>query len=467
MLDGAILVLCAVGGVQAQSLTIDRQMRRYRVPRLAFINKMDRTGRQPAQGGRATAREAGLRRRADADSDRQRGRVRGRGRPGPPRKRSTSTATTARRSAAEPIPAELADEARRRPAAPARSAVDVQRRADGAAAGRGAGAGGADRRRGAAGRVEPAVHAGVPGHRPIATRACSRSWTRWSATCLRRWIARSKALAHDDPHKELPLAADPAQPTVAMAFKIVEDPYGTLTFMRIYQGQFVKGGNVLQPAERPQGAVQPHRADARRPAGGHRLGLGRRHRGRAGRRRRQRRHLLPPQYPYCTLQSMFVPEPVIKMAIAPANRDGADRLSKALHRFRREDPTLHVTTDEETGETHHRRHGRVAPGDLRRADPPRVQRRGRGGRPKVNYREAPTQPAEFNTRHRKQTGGSGQYAHIVGRMEPLPEDAEEHVRLRGRGGRRADSQAVHPGHRKGLPADGPQGARWPATRWSA
>ena len=57
------------------------------------------------------------------------------------------------------------------------------------------------------------------------------------------------------------------------------------------------------------------------------------------------------EYPYCTLENMFVPEPVIRMAIAPADRDGADRLSKALHRFRREDPTLQVTTDEETGET--------------------------------------------------------------------------------------------------------------------
>ena len=58
MLDGAVLVLCAVGGVQAQSLTIDRQMRRYHVPRLAFINKMDRTGADPAEGRRAVARRS-------------------------------------------------------------------------------------------------------------------------------------------------------------------------------------------------------------------------------------------------------------------------------------------------------------------------------------------------------------------------------------------------------------------------
>ena len=71
MLDGAILVLCAVGGVQSQSITVDRQMKRYHVPRLAFINKMDRTGANPESVVEAGQREARLRRRADADSDRQ------------------------------------------------------------------------------------------------------------------------------------------------------------------------------------------------------------------------------------------------------------------------------------------------------------------------------------------------------------------------------------------------------------
>ena len=130
------------------------------------------------------------------------------------------------------------------------------------------------------------------------------------------------------------------------------------------------------------------------------------------------------EHAYCTLQNMFVPEPVIRMAIAPTSRDGADRLSKALHRFRREDPTLHVSTDEETGETiiagMGELHLEIYVERIRREYNVAVE----VGAPKVNYREAPTQAAEFNTRHRKQTGGSGQYAHIVGRLDVLPEDAE-------------------------------------------
>ena len=98
------------------------------------------------------------------------------------------------------------------------------------------------------------------------------------------------------------------------------------------------------------------------------------------------------EYPYCTLQSMFVPEPVIKMAIAPVNRDGADRLGKALQRFRREDPTLHVSTDEETSETiiagMGELHLEIYVERIRREFNVEVE----VVPPKVNYREAPTHP---------------------------------------------------------------------------
>ena len=220
------------------------------------------------------------------------------------------------------------------------------------------------------------------------------------------------------------LAPDPEKPTVAMAFKMVEDPYGTLTFMRIYQGRFVKGGMYFNQRtgrkERFSRIVRMH-ADQREDIDSADAGdivavLG---------VDCASGDTYASEPKYCTLQNMFVPEPVIRMAIAPLTRDGADRLSKALHRFRREDPTLHVTTDEETGETiiagMGELHLEIYVERIRREYKVEVE----VGAPKVNYRESPTQAAEFNTRHRKQTGGSGQYAHIVGRLDVLPADAEE------------------------------------------
>jgi elongation factor G len=116
---------------------------------------------------------------------------------------------------------------------------------------------------------------------------------------------------------------------------------------------------------------------------------------------------------------------VIRVAVRPASRADADRLSKALARFRKEDPTFHVTTDQETGEIilagMGELHLEVYVERIRREYKVGVEI----GAPRVSYREAPTAVYEFNYKHKKQTGGSGQYAHIVGRFEPLPEGAEE------------------------------------------
>src|SRR5688572_20385912 len=111
---------------------------------------------------------------------------------------------------------------------------------------------------------------------------------------------------------------------------------------------------------------------------------------------------------YCALENRFVAEPVIKMSIAPLSRDTADRLSKALQRFRREDPTFQVMTDEETGET-----VIAGMGELHlEVYVERVRREYRVevevGPPKVSYREAATKPYQYDFRHKKQTGGSGQ-----------------------------------------------------------
>jgi elongation factor G len=228
----------------------------------------------------------------------------------------------------------------------------------------------------------------------------------------------------DNPDEKFPLEPDPTKPFVGMAFKLVDDPYGQLTFMRIYQGSVKKGDQMVNQRtsqkQRFSRIVRMH-ADKREEAdvatagdivaiigvdaaSGDTYGA---------------------EHKFCTLENMFVPEPVIKMAITCLNRDSGDKLSKALQRFGREDPTFRVTSDEETGDTliagMGELHLEIYVERIRREYKVELE----VGAPKVSYREAPTQVAEYNFKHKKQTGGSGQYAHIVGKLEPLPEDAPE------------------------------------------
>ncbi|MCL4169654.1 UNVERIFIED_CONTAM: hypothetical protein GTU68_048870, partial [Idotea baltica] len=126
-----------------------------------------------------------------------------------------------------------------------------------------------------------------------------------------------------------------------------------------------------------------------------------------------------------SLENIFVPEAVIRLSIEPADRDAADRLGKALERFRREDPTFHVSSDPETNETIIAGMGQLH----LEIYIERIKREYRCevtvGQPKVAYKEMPTRDVEFNYKHKKQTGGSGQFAHVVGKLFVLPEDAEE------------------------------------------
>jgi elongation factor G len=422
VLDGAILVLCAVGGVQAQSLTIDRQMQRYHIPRLAFINKMDRTGADPQKVVRQLreklacdavllqlpiGREADFQGVVDLVT----------------RRALYFDGASGETVRADEVPAELHDEVAQarqhlleslsmysdeilemllaEEEVPEDLIHQVIKEA-------------------VLGQQLTPVFLGTA-YRNKGVQPLLDAVVRYLPSPLDR---EYQALAHDDPSKHLPLVPEPDQPTVAMAFKIVEDPYGSLTFMRIYQGRFVKGESYYNQRTRQKerfGRIVRMHADQREDieeAGpgdivavlGVDCASG---------------DTYASAYPYCTLESMFVPEPVIKMAIEPTERDGADRLAKALQRFRREDPTLRIESDQETGETvisgMGELHLEIYVERIRREYRVGV----RVGQPKVNYREAPTQTAEFNVRHRKQTGGSGQYAHIVGKLGLLPEENEE------------------------------------------
>src|SRR5207247_1101864 len=120
-----------------------------------------------------------------------------------------------------------------------------------------------------------------------------------------------------------------------------------------------------------------------------------------------------------SLESIFVPEPVISLAVSAAKRGDSDKLGKALQRFRKEDPTFHVQTDRETNEIiisgMGELHLEIYVERIRREYKVDVE----VGRPKVSYREAPTLAVQYNYKHKKQTGGAGQYAHIKGQLVPL------------------------------------------------
>jgi elongation factor G len=227
-----------------------------------------------------------------------------------------------------------------------------------------------------------------------------------------------------DPDTKIQLHADPEKPFVGMAFKIMDDPFGQLTFMRIYQGRITRGGTYINQrtgkSDRFSRIVRMH-ADKREEIDGASAGdivavmgidcaSG---------------DTYTNQAKYCSLESMFIPDPVIKIAVTPVSRADSEKLGKALQRFRREDPTFRVNTDDETGEVlisgMGELHLEIYTERIRREYRVEVE----VGAPKVSYREAPMKAVEFNYKHKKQTGGSGQYAHIVGKLVPLPEDAEE------------------------------------------
>ncbi len=423
VLDGAIPACSrAVGGVQSQSMTVDRQMKRYHVPRLAFINKMDRTGSNPnrvvAQVKEKMDCDAILMQWPIGKEDNFLGVI-----DLVTMKAIYFDGNNGEKVRTEEIPAELKDEA-----AKARHAMleSLSMYSDELM----------ERMLSEEEVSEELIHAVVKNavqsqdatpvfmgsaYKNKGVQPLLDAIVRYLPSPLERKIV---AKAYANPDEQFPLEPDPSKPLVAMAFKIVDDPFGQLTFMRLYQGQMNKGETYYNQRtgqkQRFSRIVKMH-ADKRAEIDGAEAGdivavMG--VDAASG-------DTYASEYKYCTLENMFVPEPVIKMAISPINRDGADRLSKALARFMREDPTFRVTADEETSETviagMGELHLEIYVERIRREYKVEVE----VGAPKVSYREAPTAKATYNFKHKKQTGGSGQFAHIVGYLEPLPEDAEE------------------------------------------
>ena len=422
VLDGAVLVLCAVAGVQSQSITVDRQMKRYNVPRLAFINKMDRTGANPNSVIEQLGSKLGLttvplqipiglesnlegvidlitREAVYFDGDKGEN-VR---RESVPENLKDAT-ERARQGMLEALSMvsdrvmELLLEEQEVPIDLIRSTI----------------------REGViANQICPVLMGSAYKNKGV--QLLLDAVSAYLPSPLDRAIF---AKDNENGMAEVPLSADPDGEMVAMAFKLVEEPYGQLTYMRIYQGTIKKGTFYYNSRQRRKGRIsrilRVH-ADEKEDidfagAGDIVAVMG-----------------IEPATgdTYCeeginvSLESIFAAEPVIDLAIAPNKRADLDKLSKALNRFQREDPTFRFHADKETNELII-----SGMGELHlEIYVERIKREYKVectvGMPKVSYREAPTKATSFDYKHRKQTGGSGQYAHIKGVMEPLADDAPE------------------------------------------
>ncbi|MBI1324477.1 elongation factor G [bacterium] len=416
VLDGAVLVLCAVAGVQSQSITVDRQMKRYNVPRLAFINKMDRTGANPRNVIKALGDKLGLNAvpmqlpmGAEANFqgvidlinmeavyfDGEKG-------------------DTVRR---EPIPAEFKDEAVR-----ARQGMleaislfsdEVMELL-------------LEEQEVPLDLIHKTIREGVLANQLCPVYVGSAYKNKGVQTLLDAVASylpspldrNVKAKDNDNNAEEIDILPDPEKPLVAMAFKLVEEPFGQLTYTRVYQGTLKKGefyfNTRLKKKQRVSRILRVHsdkKEDIDSASAGDIvavMGVD-----------------CATGDTYCqdglnySLESIFAAAPVIDLSISATKQQDADKLSKALSRFMREDPTFRVHQDPETAETiisgMGELHLEIYVERIKREYKVECQ----VGMPKVAYRETPTKQTDYNYKHRKQTGGSGQYGHVVGTLVPL------------------------------------------------
>ncbi len=421
VLDGAIMVLCAVGGVQSQSITVDQQMKRYRVPRIAFVNKMDRTGADPDRVRQDMTHKLGLNvvpiqwqmGCGDAfkgvidlitmeaivfegkDGEKV---VRG-----PVPDACLPAARKARQAMLEAlsmyndrlIEMLLEDQ-------PVEESL-IRRVIREATINR---------------DIVPMMMGSAfknKGVQPLMDAVCDFL----PSPMDRSYFARD----HDNAGTETPLASDPDAPLVAMIFKIADESFGQLSYVRVYQGRIVKGQQYRNARTnrmlRVGRIVRMHandRSDINDAGPGDIIAL-------LAVECASGDTICGEGINY-SLESIFVADPVISLSITPATSADQERMAKALSRFMKEDPTFRVSTDPETGETviagMGELHLDIYVERMRREYKASVT----VGAPNVSYREAPTAESEFNYRHKKQTGGSGQYAHVIGRLIPLGPDAD-------------------------------------------
>ncbi|CAK8541339.1 unnamed protein product [Lathyrus sativus] len=420
VLDGAILVFCSVGGVQSQSITVDRQMRRYEVPRLAFINKLDRMGADPwkvINQARSKLRHhnAAVQVPIGLEDD-FKGLV-----DLVKLKAYYFHGSNGEKIVIEDVPSDmeaLVAEKRRELIETVSEVDDILAEAflsDEAISD--ADLEGAIRRATIAQKFIPVFMGSAFKNKGV------QSLLDGVLSYLPCPIEVSNnALDQSKNEEKIELTGSPDGPLVALAFKLEENKFGQLSYLRIYEGVIRKGDFVTNVNSGKKTKISR---------------LGRMHSNEL--QDIQEAHageiiavfgvdcasgdtFTDGSVKY-TMTSMNVPEPVMSLAVQPVSKDSGGQFSKALNRFQREDPTFRVGLDPESGQTiisgMGELHLDIYVERIRRE----YKVDATVGKPRVNFRETVTQRADFDYLHKKQSGGQGQYGRVIGYIEPLPTES--------------------------------------------
>jgi elongation factor G len=418
VLDGAVLVLCSVSGVQSQSITVDRQMKRYNVPRIAFVNKCDRQGANPFRvcdqlreklGHNSIMVQVpiGLEEEHVGVCDLV------------TMKAWYFEGENGETIREEEIPAELLEEceSRREILLDAVSMFDddlmeamleetvtpelMDKAIRTATISR---------------EITPVLCGSAYKNKGVqALLDCVNKWLPAPTDVVNEAIDMDQSTEGNEVMVEVPSDGD--KPLVALAFKLEDGRYGQLTYLRVYQGCMKKGEFMYNLRDRKKvkiGRLVRMHSDEMEDIDEASAG-----------------DIVATFGVDCysgdtftdgncdfAMSSMFVPNPVISLTITPKDAKAQVNMSKALQRFTKEDPTFRVSSDKETKETII-----AGMGELQLEVYVERMKREYGAEvvtspPRVAYREAITKRADFDYTHKKQTGGSGQFGRVVGYVEP-------------------------------------------------
>ena len=420
------MILCAVAGVQSQSITVDRQLKRYHVPRVAFVNKCDRQGANPIRVCNQVREKLGLNAHMMelpiGLEDKLEGVVDLVG-----MKAIYFDGANGENLRIAEIPENLKADAEkyREELLDAASMFDdslmeeiMEKGYDGIEEE----------------KIIAAIRKGTLAEQFVGVFCGSAHVNKGIQPLLDAVVrylpapneVKNVALDLDNNEAEVELESVDNKPCVALAFKLDDGQYGQLTYTRVYQGKIKKGEELYNTRTKKRFKVgrlvrmnSAQMEDINEGCAGDIVAL-------FGVDCASGDTFTNGGVNY-SMASMFVPEPVISLSITPKDKQAAMQMSKALNRFTKEDPTFQTYTDPESNETIIK-----GMGELHLAV--YVERMKREyncevttGAPQVAYRESICSRGDFNYTHKKQSGGSGQYGRVAGFMEPITEKDYEFV----------------------------------------